>query len=134
MTQSANSPARPRPLSPHLQIYRWSLTMAMSILHRATGVANAAGLLIIAWWLVAAASGDAAYNTFRAFAGSPIGLLLLFGWSAAFYYHLANGVRHLVWDTGRALDIASADRSGVIALIAAGVMTVVTWLLVVAYW
>lgn len=134
MTETTNSPARPRPLSPHLQIYRWSLTMAMSILHRATGVANAAGLLIIAWWLIAAASGEAAYNDFRACAGSPIGLFLLFGWSAAFYYHLANGVRHLVWDTGRSLDIAGANRSGVIALIAAGAMTLVTWLLVIAYW
>lgn len=134
MTETTKTAARQRPLSPHLQIYRWSLTMALSILHRATGAALSVGLLMIVWWLVAAAGGEASYATFRAFAASPIGLLLMLGFSGAFYLHLANGIRHLIWDAGCGLEKEAADKSAKVAVIAAIVMTVVTWLLVVAYW
>ncbi len=94
-----------RPLSPHLQIYRWQLTSVLSILHRATGVALSAGTILLVWWLVAAASGPEAYEGVQEFLGSWLGLLLLFGWSLSLFYHLCNGIRHLVWDTGHALDL-----------------------------
>src|SRR5260370_21599822 len=89
----------PRPLSPHLQIYRWQLTSVMSILHRASGIALAAGTILLVWWLAAAASGPGPLATVQGFLGSWFGLLLLFGWSAALFYHLCNGIRHLWWDT-----------------------------------
>src|SRR6185437_16375559 len=93
-------PAHTRPLSPHLQIYRWPVTMMTSITHRATGVALAAGTVLLAWWLIAIATGPDAYDTVRMVARSPIGLIVIFGfiWSLAF--HLLNGIRHLAWDVG----------------------------------
>ena len=85
-----------RLLSPHLQIYRWQLTSVMSILHRATGLALSAGGVLLVWWLVAAAGGPEAYEGVRDFLGSWLGIVLLLGWSAALFYHLCNGIRHLV--------------------------------------
>ncbi len=107
---------RERPLSPHLQIYRWPVTMATSITHRATGLALSAGTLLVAWWLIATASGDDAYSTFSLVARSPLGLLILFGfvWSLAF--HLLNGIRHLVWDAGYGFEVKTADRSGFLVI------------------
>jgi succinate dehydrogenase / fumarate reductase cytochrome b subunit len=106
--------ARERPLSPHMQIYRWPVTMATSITHRATGMALSAGTLLVAWWLIAAASGADAYDTFSTVARSPIGLVILFGfvWSLAF--HLLNGIRHLAWDAGYGFDVKVAERTGVL--------------------
>src|SRR5260370_24200255 len=101
-----------RPLSPHLQIYRWQLTMAMSILHRFTGIALSLGTVLLVWWLVAAADGPEAYAGVQWFLGSWIGLVLLFGWTVALFYHLCNGIRHLWWDTGRGLDLKSVYASG----------------------
>jgi len=91
---------RPRPLSPHLTVYRWPITMAASITHRMTGIALAGGTLFLAWWLIAAATGPDAYDVFLAVARHPIGWIILFGfvWSLAF--HLLNGIRHLAWDVG----------------------------------
>jgi succinate dehydrogenase / fumarate reductase, cytochrome b subunit len=105
---------RARPLSPHLQIYRWPVTMATSITHRATGVALAAGTLAVAWWLIAAASGDDAYATFSMVARSPLGLLVLFGFVWSLAYHLLNGIRHLVWDAGYGFQVRTAERTGVL--------------------
>src|SRR5258708_16088954 len=93
-----------RPLSPHLQVYRWQLTSVMSILHRATGIALSLGAILLVWWLGAASDGPEPYAAVQRFLGSWIGLLLLFGWSLALFYHLCNGVRHLVWDTRRPAD------------------------------
>ena len=109
--------ARERPLSPHLQIYRWPVTMATSITHRATGMALAAGTLLVAWWLIATASGADDYDTFSAVARSPLGLLILFGfvWSLAF--HLLNGVRHLAWDSGFGFDVKTAERTGILVYV-----------------
>jgi len=101
-----------RPLSPHLQIYRWQLTSVLSILHRATGVVLSAGAILLVWWLVAAASGPEAYEGVEDFLGSWLGLLVLFGWTVSLFYHLCNGVRHLVWDTGHALDLKSVYVGG----------------------
>jgi succinate dehydrogenase / fumarate reductase cytochrome b subunit len=119
-----------RPLSPHLQIYRWPLSMALSILHRVTGVALALGLFLVTWWLLALASGPAAFRTVQAVMGSWLGILVLFLWTLALYFHLGNGIRHLVWDAGYGFEIGVASRSAIAVLVFAGVMTVLTWLVV----
>ena len=93
-----------RPLSPHLQIYRWTWTMAMSIVHRVTGVALYAGALLLAGWLLALASGPHAYDGVARFFGSVIGRLILFGYTWALMHHLLGGVRHLVWDFGYGME------------------------------
>jgi len=100
-----------RPLSPHLSIYRWPVTMVSSILHRATGIAMAAGFVLFTLWLADTAAGADTYAVFAGIMGSTVGRILLVGWSWAFFYHLANGVRHLVWDTGRGLGKEQATRS-----------------------
>ena len=92
--------AKARPLSPHLQIYRPQLTSIMSISHRATGAALAAGTLFLCLWLVALAAGDMWYSMSTLVIGHPIGLSILFGYSVALVYHALNGVRHLTWDRG----------------------------------
>jgi len=117
-----------RPLSPHLQVYRWQWTMALSILHRVTGVALAVGTLLLVWWLASAAYGDAVYEDARSFLGSWIGQLLLFGWSVAFFYHLSNGIRHMLWDTGRLLDLKRAYASGLFVLAATVLLTAAAWI------
>ncbi len=116
-----------RPLSPHLQIYRWQLTMLMSIMHRATGIALAAGTVLLLWWLIALASGPDAYAQARELLGSGPGRLVLFLWSAALFYHLCNGLRHLFWDAGYGFSIEAAYRSGYAVLAGTALLTLVTW-------
>jgi len=116
-----------RPLSPHISIYRWPITMAMSILHRATGVANSVGLIVLAAWLFAAASGADAYAFFLSYMDTLIGKLLLIGWSFSFFFHFANGIRHLVWDMGRGFEKSQASRSAWFVLILAIVLTAAFW-------
>ena len=89
-----------RPLSPHISIYRWPITMVLSIVHRATGVAMSIGLIVLAAWLINIAGGAADYAQFTDLMSTLVGRVLLIGWSFAFFFHLANGVRHLVWDAG----------------------------------
>jgi succinate dehydrogenase / fumarate reductase cytochrome b subunit len=108
---------RQRPLSPHVQIYRWPVTMATSIVHRATGIALSAGTLLVAWWLIATATGPAAYAVFSLVARSPLGLLILFGFVWSLAYHLLNGIRHLVWDAGFGFAIRTAERTGVLVFV-----------------
>jgi len=117
-----------RPLSPHLQVYRLPMLAILSILHRVTGVALAVGTLLLTWWLVAAATGPDAFATAQGFIGSIIGRLMLFGWTLALFYHLCNGIRHLFWDAGQGFEIPSAQRSGLIVVIVAAVLTVVSWI------
>ena len=124
----------PRPLSPHLQIYRWQLTSVLSILHRASGVALSLGTLLLVWWLVAAASGPASYENVQWFLGSWIGLLLLFGWSVALFYHLCNGLRHLCWDTGHGLDLRSVYASGWAVLAGTALLTIIAWIVGISQW
>ena len=119
---------RSRPLSPHLQVYRPQLTSMLSILHRLTGVALAVGTLLLVWWLVAAAAGPDAFATAQAFLSSFIGLLLLFGWTFALFYHLANGIRHLAWDAGWGFELGQVYASGWVALAAAAALTAVSWI------
>jgi succinate dehydrogenase / fumarate reductase cytochrome b subunit len=116
-----------RPLSPHLQIYKWQLTSVMSILHRATGVALAVGTVFLVWWLVAAAGGEQQFAAARWFFGSWLGLLFLFGWCFSFFYHLCNGIRHLAWDSGYGFEIPTAYRSGYVVVAASVILTIVVF-------
>ena len=109
----------PRPLSPHLQVYRWQWTFVLSILHRITGVALGVGTVLLAWWLLAAATGPEAFAAARAFIGSIAGRFILLGFTFALFYHLANGIRHLFWDFGLGLDARTATTFAVIAAAAA---------------
>ena len=116
-----------RPLSPHLSVYRWPITMTISILHRATGIALSVGFVVLATWLFDAASGAKAYATFMSYADSILGRLMLIGWSFAFFFHLSNGVRHLVWDIGRGFKIATANASAWFVLFSTVVLTALFW-------
>ncbi|HTZ37643.1 MAG TPA: succinate dehydrogenase, cytochrome b556 subunit [Stellaceae bacterium] len=124
----------PRPLSPHLQIYRWQLTSVLSILHRVSGVALALGAVLLVCWVGAAADGPAPYAAFQRFLGSWLGLALLFGWSVALFYHTCNGIRHLWWDTGRGLDLKSVYAGGWTVLGATVVLTAAAWAVGLARW
>jgi succinate dehydrogenase / fumarate reductase, cytochrome b subunit len=121
-----------RPLSPFMFPiwYRFQITSALSILHRLTGIALAVGSILLAWWLVSVAAGGELFAAMHVFIASPVGMLLLFGWSIAFFYHLCNGIRHLAWDAGHGFELRQAYRSGYIVLVAAAVLTVITWLYV----
>ena len=118
-----------RPLSPHLSIYRWPITMTLSILHRATGVAMSLGFVVLVVWLFDAASGEESYAIFVEAMGSTIGGLMLIGWSFAFFFHLSNGVRHLFWDTGRGFEKQQANASAWVVLVAATVLTAGFWMM-----
>jgi succinate dehydrogenase / fumarate reductase cytochrome b subunit len=119
-----------RPMSPHLQVWRWHVTMATSILHRATGMALYLGVLVVAGWVIALASGPDAFSTYRALLGSPLGVLVMFGLTVAFLYHLANGVRHLVWDSGKGFEPKTADMTGWAAIAFGVVAAVLIWIIV----
>lgn len=121
-----------RPLSPHLQIYRWSWTMAMSIAHRATGSALYGGTLLVALWLVATASGPSAHETAQAIAGSFLGRLVLFGYSFVLLHHMAGGVRHLIWDTGNGYGPEARMKLAKYSVVASGTLTLLVWLVVLA--
>jgi succinate dehydrogenase cytochrome b subunit len=123
-----------RPLSPHLQVYRWPLSMALSILHRVTGVALGVGTLMFTWWLVAAASSDDVFDRAQWFIGSAFGLTLLFGWSLALIFHFFTGIRHLFWDAGVGYDSPTYNYSGWGVIIATGVCTVLVWVVGLAVW
>ena len=111
------SPDRARPLSPHLTIYRWQVTMIASITHRATGVALSVGALCLAWWLVAISRGPESYEVFYDVARSPLGLLVLFGFAWSLTFHLLNGIRHLAWDLGYGFNKHTATKTGTLVFI-----------------
>jgi len=116
-----------RPLSPHLQIYRPQITSVLSISHRFTGAALAAGLLLLVYWLAALAAGEAAYAAALGVLGAwPVQVVLFLG-VFAFFYHLCNGIRHLWWDSGRGFEIAQVNRSGWIVLVSAAALTLLAW-------
>ena len=126
MSQSA------RPLSPHLGIYKWQLTMMLSIVHRATGIALAVGTILLIAALLALASGPEAYADVQAFCASNAGLFLLFGWSWSLCYHLFNGIRHLAWDSGWGFEIPRAYLTGWSVVVISALMTVAIWACVFA--
>jgi succinate dehydrogenase / fumarate reductase cytochrome b subunit len=123
-----------RPLSPHLQVYRPQITSFTSIMHRVTGVGLAVGTLLMTWWLVAAATSEDAFATAQYFLGSPIGLLLLFGWTLALVYHFLNGIRHLAWDAGKGFDAPQYRQTGYVTLIAPAAVSLLLWLVGLVIW
>src|SRR5262245_66350513 len=125
------SKAPARPLSPHMQIYRWPLPMAMSIAHRITGTGLYVGTLLMAWWLIAAAAGPNAYGRVGAFINSNLGRLILFGYTWALMHHMLGGIRHLIWDTGRGF--APNEREWLSLATAVGSIGLTILLWVVAY-
>lgn len=125
----SQSPAtRQRPLSPHLTVYRWPITMTMSILHRVTGGALYFGTLLVAWWLIAAATSQHYFDFVSWIYGSWIGRLVLFGYSWALMQHMLGGLRHLVWDTGVGLEKHTASKIGWATLIGSAVLTILIWI------
>jgi succinate dehydrogenase / fumarate reductase cytochrome b subunit len=123
----ADTKVAERPLSPHMQIYRWPVTMLMSILHRITGGALYFGTLLVAWWLIAASAGPAAYGTVASVFNSWFGRLILLGYTWALLHHMLGGIRHLIWDTGHGF--AQHERESLALATAVGsiVLTLVLW-------
>lgn len=125
---------RERPLSPHLQVYRWQVQMVTSILHRATGVALVVGALAMVYGLVSLASGPERWEAFTACVGSGLGKIILFGFSWALAYHLLNGIRHLMQDAGHGFAIPDFVRSSWISIIGSVVLVAVVWAIVLTQW
>jgi len=125
MTETSGLP--PRPLSPHLSVWRWHVTMFTSIAHRATGVGLYVAALIAAGWAVSLASGPDVYGAYMSLLGSILGKLVLFAVTLALFYHLANGIRHLVWDFGYGFQVRTADASGVLVIAFAVVASIGVW-------
>ena len=117
-----------RPLSPHLTIWRWGPHMAVSILHRATGIAlSVGGLSIVTWWLFALANGADAYDAFAKAARSPIGLIVLIGLTWSFFQHLLSGIRHLVMDTGAAFELGINKTFAILTIVGSVLLTAAMW-------
>jgi succinate dehydrogenase / fumarate reductase cytochrome b subunit len=121
--------AAQRPLSPHLDVWRWHVTLAASILHRLTGMAIYVGALIVAGWAVALAAGEEAYGDYMGLLGSLPGKVVLFGLTVCVFYHLGAGIRHLVWDTGRGFDLKTANLSAWVVIVFAIVAAAALWTL-----
>lgn len=119
-----------RPLSPHLQVYKPQLTSILSILHRVTGVILSLASLLLIYWLVSLASGPEAFARAEALLHSGFGLFILFGVTLSLFYHLGTGIRHLIWDTGRGLEIKQVYLSGILALVATLILTAIFWIFV----
>ncbi|HSF79184.1 MAG TPA: succinate dehydrogenase, cytochrome b556 subunit [Steroidobacteraceae bacterium] len=115
-----------RPLSPHLQVYRPMYTMVLSMSHRISGVFQSVGMLLLAYWLVAAASGAGAYATAAKLFGSPLVKLAIVGWIVAFWFHLFAGLRHLVWDAGYGFEKRTARRSARLVVVLASLASLFT--------
>lgn len=123
-----------RPLSPHLQVYKLPLTALLSISHRATGMLLVLGAILIAAFFIAAATSEEAYNMVWSLAETGLGRFILLGWSAAFYYHMCNGLRHMVWDMGFLLDKVPAMKSNYVVLLATILLTLGTWAMACPCW
>ncbi|PRD44437.1 succinate dehydrogenase, cytochrome b556 subunit [Phyllobacterium phragmitis] len=119
---------RQRPLSPHITVYKWPITMTMSILHRITGGALYFGTLLVALWLIAAATSEDVFNLVNAFFGSWFGRLVLFGYTWALLHHMMGGIRHLIWDTSTGLEKHTASRIAWVTVIASVTLTLLIWI------
>ncbi len=130
MSQSpaTRATAKPRPLSPHLTVYRWPVTMTMSILHRVTGGALYVGTLLVAWWLTAAAGPQAYFDFVNGIFGSWFGRLVLFGYTWALVHHMVGGIRHFVWDTGAGMEKHTASKIAWVNIVASVVLTLAIWI------
>ncbi len=120
-----------RPLSPHIQIYSQQINMIMSIVHRITGAALYFGTVLLAWWLVAAASGPTYYAFVNGLFGTWIGKLVLFGYTWALMHHMLGGIRHLIWDTGRGFELSTVDALGWATIIGSVSLTAVVWVVAI---
>ena len=118
---------RARPTSPHLQIYRWTVTMAMSILHRAAGIANYAGMTLLVIWLVAAALGQDALTSVNFICGSWFGQLVLFGYTWSLIHHMCGGIRHYIWDFAVMMEPGQRSAMAWATLIASVLLTLLVW-------
>jgi succinate dehydrogenase / fumarate reductase cytochrome b subunit len=127
--ETARGSRRARPLSPHLQIYKPMLTMMMSIAHRITGAALYFGMLLLAWWLIAVASGPNAYANVEWFVGTLIGRVVLFGYTWALMHHMLGGIRHLIWDTLHGFEPAEREMLAMATLIGSIALTLLLWVL-----
>ncbi len=124
---SRSTATRQRPLSPHLSIYRWPITMTMSILHRISGAALYVGTLLVAWWLIAAATSPGHFAFVHWLITSWLGLLVLFGYTFAIFLHLLGGIRHFIWDVGAGLGKQTASKLALATVIGAVALTALTW-------
>ena len=120
-----------RPISPFMlgSAYRFQTSSLTSILHRITGVGLGAGTLLFTAWLVCAAAGDGAFSVMQAFLASPIGLLILFAFTLALFYHFCNGIRHLAWDAGKGYELPAMHRSGMLVFAVAILLTLAFWVI-----
>ena len=119
-----------RPLSPHLQIYRPQLTSVLSIMHRMTGMTLAVGQFMLVVWLVTLITSPEWFECYQRFWHHPVGTFVLMGLSFSFFYHLMNGLRHLLWDSGRGFDLATVYKTGYGVIITTAVATAVTWFII----
>ena len=134
LSRGTMAETRTRPLSPHLTIWRWGPHMAVSILHRATGIAlSIAGLAILSWWLMALAIGPEAYAVFAKAAHSPIGLIILVGLTWSFFQHLLSGIRHLMTDTGAGFDLRTNKTSAILTIVGSLILTILLWAWLLGY-
>ncbi len=127
MSQNTPSATPHRPLSPHLQIWRWHVTMLSSILHRVTGSANVAGLILVVAWLVSLALGREAYTVFLSVAASKFGLLIWFGLSLSAFVHIMGGLRHFIWDLGIGFEPKKADALATWSMLIGVALTIALW-------
>ena len=126
--QATRAGARARPLSPHLSIYRMTITMAMSIVHRITGAALYFGTLLVAAWLIAASISEPYFDLVNNIYGSWIGRLILFGYTWVLIHHMMGGLRHLVWDTGTGLEKHTSSKIAWATLVASIALTILIWI------
>ena len=126
-TEVAPGKLRPRPLSPHLQVYKFTITMLMSIVHRITGAGLYVGVLLLAWFLISASTDAAAFGVFSGFIRSVFGQLVLFGFTFALFTHLCGGIRHFIWDAGYGLEAPLCDTLAWGTLIGGLALTLVVW-------
>ena len=128
MAEVDSARVKHRPLSPHLQIYRPMLTMMMSIVHRITGAALYFGMLLMVWWLIAAAAGPNAYADVQWFMGTLLGRLILFGYTWALIHHMLGGIRHLIWDVGYGFGPVERELLTIATLVGSVGFTIVLWI------
>ncbi|HVG50433.1 MAG TPA: succinate dehydrogenase, cytochrome b556 subunit [Xanthobacteraceae bacterium] len=130
MSEANPTTKRPRPLSPHMTIYRWPITMAMSIAHRVTGVGLYFGTLLLAWWLLAIASGPNAYGAFQSIASSWFGRFVLFCYTWALLHHMLGGIRHLIWDNIIGLEPGEREWLATASVYGSIGLTILIWLII----
>lgn len=129
MPDISTSNAKQRPLSPHLGVYRLQITMLLSVCHRGTGIFLAMGTPLLVYWLYTLQAGESVYSQGQIFLSHWFIHLALVGWTFSMFYHLCNGVRHLVWDVGRGYEISSLYRSGYAVILASVVLSFATLVL-----